>query len=100
MAQRLNNDSMMTQATILKTLNQGTLPGNTHYKNLRNAKSWIPQELKKASLSNKDISHPTYYHPFQLKNLSQVSTLYVHSPHTTQPSPNSVHLTTHQQASF
>ena len=51
--------------------------------------SWkhAPQKLEKCQASdlqtttnkqaskNKDISHPTHYHPFQLKCLSQVSTL-------------------------
>ena len=34
-----------------------------------------PKNYKQASLNNKDISHPTHYYPFQLKYLSQVSTL-------------------------
>ena len=58
-----------------------------------------PKKYKQASLSNKDISHPNHYHPFQLKHLPQVSWP-VHSLHTTQVSPKSAHLTSHQRASF
>ena len=53
-----------------------------------------PKNYKQASLNNKGISHPTHYHPFQLKYLSQVSTLArpfsTHHPTQLQLSPSHI----------
>ena len=85
---------LKTQATTLRILNQGTIPGNTRHKNLRSAKVGSPKNYKQASLNNKGISHPTHYHPFQLKYLSQVSTLArpfsTHHPTQLQLSPSHI----------
>ena len=85
----------MTQATRLPTLIQGALLGNTHRKNLRSAKRWIPQEPQ-TSFKNKDISLPTNYHPFPAEELvpglNFLRAPPVSTHHPTQPWPGQPHL--------
>ena len=88
---------------------------SNHTKNAQSGNpSWkhAPQKLKKcqkldplittkkrASIIKTSLIPPTITHSNWSTCLrSQLWS--VHSPHTTQPSPNSVHLTSHHQASF
>ena len=87
MAQRLNINSMMTQATTLQTLNRGILPGNTHHKNL---KCQVLNPLRttnmQASVIKTSLIPPTITHSNWRTCLrSQLCTSILHTPPNPAP---------------
>ena len=52
---------MITQATTNRTLNQGSLPGNTYHKYLKSTKRWIAAKTtnKPASVNTSYLIPPT-----------------------------------------